>query len=109
MDEEETIKLISQITEINDIHEFMNDEALDKAMATILKLISKPDVPTVLAPSLIVQLQAISAKCATMSRYYTSYKKKGEDAVTKKNTYYTMKEALDRLVDALKYSARFGS
>ena len=108
IEDEDVLSLISEITELNDMHDFMEDEHLDKAMAYIIKLIAKPDVPQAIAPKLIVQLQALSAKFAMMSRYYTSYKKTGEKNVTKKNTYYTTKEAIDRLVDALKYSARFG-
>lgn len=108
MDNDEVVKMVSKITEINDIHDFMNDEDLDQAMAYIIKLIGKPDVPASIAPSLIVKLQAISAKCAIMSRYYTSYQNKGADFVKRKNTYYSAREAIDRLVDALKYSARMG-
>lgn len=107
MEQDEILKLISGVTEINDIHEFMQDEQLDMALAAIIKLTVKP-VPSGMSTDLIVKLQAISAKCATMARYYTSYQNKGPDSVKKKNTYYTMKESLDRLVDALKYSARQG-
>jgi hypothetical protein len=39
------------------------------------------------------------------ARYYTSYEK-GADAVKKKNTFYSAHEAVSRLVDALKYSAK---
>lgn len=108
MDQTEALTLISEITEINDMHDFMQDEHLDQALAFIIKLITKPDVPASVAPALIVQLQAVSAKCAIMSRYYTSYQNKGPESIKKKNTYYSAREAIDRLVDALKYSARLG-
>lgn len=107
MDQAELLTLISEVTEMNDIHSFMGDEALDEALGAIIKLIMKPDVPAGVAPGLIVKLQAIAAKCAIMARYYTSYENKGPENVKRKNTYYTMNEALDRLVDALKYSARY--
>ena len=102
------IEQISQITEFNDMSEFMNDKDLDAALDLIIKLITKPDVPSAKAPSLIVQLQAISAKFAMQARYYTTFEK-GGDASKKKNTYYTAADTVDKLVDALKYSARFGA
>jgi hypothetical protein len=105
MDTDETLKLISSITELNDMHEFMQDEHLDLAMAVIIKLILNPDIPFGKAPGLIVQLQALASKFQMQARYYTSYEK-GADAVKKKNTFYSAHEAVSRLVDALKYSAK---
>jgi hypothetical protein len=102
------IEQISTITEFNDMSEFMNDKDLDTALDLIIKLITKPDVPSAKAPSLIVQLQAISSKFAMQARFYTTFEK-GGDASKKKNTYYTAADTIDKLVDALKYSARFGN
>ena len=104
---ESIIKQISNITEFNDISEFMNDSDLDTALELIIKLIMKPDVPSTKAPALIVQLQAISAKFAIQARYYTTFEKSG-DSSKRKNTYYTVSDALDKLVDSIKYTARFG-
>lgn len=104
---EPAINLISEITEINDLSEYMQDKDLDEALALIIKLITKPDVPATKAPELIITLQALSTKFAILARYYTSFEK-GVDASKKKNVYYTVNAAIDRLVDALKYSAKFG-
>jgi hypothetical protein len=41
MDQAEALTLISEITEINDMHDFMQDEHLDQALAFIIKLITK--------------------------------------------------------------------
>lgn len=102
------IEQISTITEFNDMSEYMQDKDLDSALEIIIKLITKPDVPSTKAPTLIVQLQAISAKFAMQARYYTTFEKGGE-ASKRKNTYYTAADTIDKLVDALKYSARFGA
>lgn len=107
MAEQSSIELISTITEFNDMSEYMNDKDLDQALELIIKLISKPDVPASAVPALIVKLQAISAKLAVQARYYTTFLKGGENS-KKKNTYYTASEAIDKLVDALKYAARYG-
>jgi len=101
------LEIISQVTEFNDLSEFMQDKDLDKALEFVVKLVMKPDVPAAKAPELIIQLQALSAKCAILARYYTTFEK-GVEASKKKNAYYTMSDSLDRLVDALKYSAKFG-
>jgi len=108
MTEKATIDLINDLTEFNDLKEFMNDKDLDFALDLIIKLIAKPDVPSSKAPDLIVKMQALSAKFAVLSRYYTTFEKGGENA-KKKNVYYTAEEAINRLVDALKYSARYGA
>ena len=101
------LESISEITEFNDISEFMNDKDLDKALDLIIKLITKPDVPSSKAPELIVTLQSLSAKFSMLARYYTTFEK-GGDSAKKKNVYYTISDSIDKLVDALKYSARFG-
>jgi hypothetical protein len=98
---------VSQVTEFNDIKEFMNDPELDEALDLIIKLIMKPDVPAGKSPELIVRLQALSAKFQMLSRYYTTFEKGGESS-KKKNVYYTVSEALDKLVDSVKYLARYG-
>ena len=102
------IEQISLVTEFNDMTKYMQDKDLDAALEIIIKLITKPDVPSVRASSLIVQLQAISAKFAMQARYYTTFEKGGESS-KKKNTYYTASDSIDKLVDALKYSARYGA
>ena len=108
MAEQTILENISKITEFNDISEYMQDKDLDTALDLIIKLISKPDVPATSAPTLIVKLQAISAKFSVLARYYTTFEKGGENS-KKKNTYYTVSEAIDKLVDSLKYSARYGA
>lgn len=103
-----TLELISKVTEFNDLHEYMKDEQLDRALATIVKLLMNPDVPSAKAPMLIIELQALSAKFAVLASYYTTIAKDktGTPNNNKKNIYYTANEAINRLVDALKYSAR---
>lgn len=105
-----TLELISQITELNDLHYFMQDKELDKALHLVLKLVSNPNVPSSKAPALIVELQALSAKFAVLSVVYTTIlqDKAGTVSNQKKNIYYKINAALDKVVDALKYSAKYG-
>jgi hypothetical protein len=106
---ESTLEYINQVTEFNDIHEFMEDSDLDEAMAVLVKIIMKPDIPSTQAIYLINKLQAMSAKFGLLATYYTTVAKGPSGSInnTKKNVYYTMKDSLDKMVDALKYVARY--
>ena len=72
---ESTLDYISQVTEFNDIHEFMKDKDLDEAMAIVVKIMMKPDIPSVQAVVLISKLQAMSAKFGMLATWYTTVEK----------------------------------
>lgn len=106
-----TLEIISDITEFNDLHDFMQDEHLDKALAIVVKLLMNPDVPSAKAPHLIMELQAMSTKFAVLASVYSTIAKDkaGTENNNKKNIYYSVKESIDKLVDALKYVVRYNS
>ena len=106
--DENPLETVSVITEFNDLTDFMQDPQLDRALDLAIKCIANPDVAATKAPRLIVELQAISFKFAVKAVEYATLKKDraGTDNNHRKNIYYSTKEALDRLVDALKYAAR---
>ena len=110
-EDKNTLQLISDITEFNDLHEFMRDEHLDKALAIVVKLLMNPDVPSAKAPHLIVELQAMSTKFAVLASVYSTIAKDkaGTSNNNKKNIYYSVKESIDKLVDALKFVVRYNS
>jgi len=101
-----TIDLVNEVSEFTDISEIMNDEQLTEALGVIVKLMMNPDVPAQKAIGLIVQLEAYAAKFKMLASYYTNVKK---DDRARKNLYYSANEAVQRLVDSLKYSAKLGS
>jgi len=102
-EDKNTLHLISDITEFNDLHDFMQDEHLDKALAIVVKLLMNPDVPSAKAPHLIMELQAMSTKFAVLASVYSTIAK------DKAGTDYSVKESIDKLVDALKYVVRYNS
>lgn len=108
MNDENPLETVSTITEFNDLTEFMQDPQLDRALDLTIKCIANPEIAATKAPKLIVELQAISAKFAVKAVEYATIKKDraGTENNHRKNIYYSTKEALDRLVDALKYAAR---
>jgi hypothetical protein len=101
-----TIDLVNEVAEFTEISELMNDEQLTDALGIIVKLMMSPDIPAQKAVGLIVQLEAYAAKFKMLASYYTNVKK---DDRAKKNLYYSANEAVQRLVDSLKYSAKLGS
>lgn len=102
------LELLSQITEFNDLHEFMNDEDIDRALELVVKLLMNKGsgISPALAPKLIVELQALATKFAILGTFYQSIGKKGTEEAHRKNVYYTLKESLSKLVDSLKYVAK---
>jgi len=111
MESKNTLELISEITEFNELHEFMKDEHLDKALSIVVKLLMNPDIPAAKAPSLIIELQAMSTKFSVLASIYSTIMKDkaGTENNNKKNVYYSVKESLDKLVDALKYVVRYNA
>jgi hypothetical protein len=101
-----TLELVNEVAEFAEISEMMNDDQLTDALGIIVKLMMTPDVPPQKAVGLIVQLEAYAAKFKMLASYYTNVKK---DDRAKKNLYYSANEAVQRLVDSLKYSAKLGS
>jgi hypothetical protein len=108
-EDKNTLELISSITEFNDLHEYMKDDQLDKALAIVVKILMNPDVPAAKAPTLIIELQGMSTKFSMMAAVYSTIAKDKAGTVNnnKKNIYYSAKESIDKLVDALKYVVRY--
>ena len=108
-EDKNALELISDITEFNDLHEYMKDDQLDKALAIVVKLLMNPDVPAAKAPTLIIELQAMSTKFSMLASVYSTIAKDKAGTVNnnKKNVYYSAKESIDKLVDDLKYVVRY--
>jgi hypothetical protein len=111
MTDENPLETVSILTQFNDLTDFMQDDQLDRALELAIKCMAHPDIAASKAPRLIVELQAISFKFAVKAVEYATIKKDraGTDNNHRKNVYYSVKEALDRLVDSLKYAARAGN
>jgi len=103
------IEIISHVDGFKALHEYLNDdEDLDEALSIIVKLIAKPDVAHMKVPPLIVKIQALSAKYQVLAAVHSTIAKgrAGTDDNNKKNIYYSMSSALDKLAQSLKYLVR---
>lgn len=104
-------ELISTIREFNDTHNFMEDEQLDRALSIVVKLIvNQGKIPAIKAVPLIVELQALSTKFSVAAAQYATFDSgpARSDNAHKKNVYFSLREAINKLVDALKISAKYG-
>lgn len=98
--------LVEQIKELKAMHEFLDDKEFDRLLEVVVKWLSKPDVPPNNIDMLIVELQAISTKFAIAISFYKTIGTKEPDARYRKEAYYTLREATNSLVDAMKYLVR---
>lgn len=105
------MKLVSQVTEFNDLHEFMQDDQLDRALEIVVNLYMREDISPVKALKLIVELQALSTKFAILGKVYETIQSgpARSDEAHKKNLYKNINAALDKMVDALKHVAKQGN
>lgn len=100
----ETVEIVTD--ELRELTEYIGDEDFTYVVKMVLKLISKPDVPAEYIEQLIVKTQALAMKMGLMALTYRTLRKSGVPERTKKDAYYTCREGLERLVDALKFVAK---
>lgn len=106
-DEQSPLGLISEITELNDLSEYMQDPELDRALHIIIKTLTERGVvPQAKLPSLIVELQALATVFALKATYFMTVGKGGSEEAKKKNIYFTARDSINRLTDSLKYSMK---
>lgn len=105
MSENGPYEFIGTVYELNELCKDMGDDDLTDALDTVIKLISKPDVPAKAVTPVIVKLQAQAVTFRMKAKYFMLIQKEGS-AAKKKNVYLTMADALKDLVDSLKYLAK---
>ena len=98
-----TAENLNNVGEFIELVEYMQDPEFTKSLEMIVKMISQPDVPPAKAAQLIVWCEATAAKFAMLASYHAHIDKSDR---AKKNMYYTARDAMQRLADALKYALR---
>lgn len=97
-------EVIGTIYEYSEIHEFLRDPQMTRALELLARFYgSGGDVPYVKAAGLIVELQALSTSFAAKAIFYQTIGKAEPDSAHKKNIYYSMRDAMAKLSDSLKY------
>lgn len=107
MTDQSPLEIISEITELNSISKYMQDEQLDRALELVIKiLMERGRLPQERIPAIIVELQALATVFAFKATHYMTIGKAGSEEAKQKNIYYTAKESITKLVDSMKYIAR---
>lgn len=108
MSERNTLDYLSQVQDLMDLHEFMEDDDIADAMDLALKCIAKPNVPPAYAREALLKMEALAFKFRMMGQTYMTIKKgmSGSTENQKKNVYFSTSEACHELASALKYVAK---
>jgi len=101
------LEYVSQVTELNEISKYLQDDTLDEAMDFIIKTVmNQKDIPPTQIPKLIWKVSGISGVLKMKAKYYMLFGKEDPEASRKKNVFLTCAEALDKIVDSMKYMAK---
>lgn len=103
---ENLMDLLEEIQEVNSVSEFMSDDDVNQALAQCVKIMAKPDIPPQVASVLIVKLSAMCAIFRIKAKNYMLVQKDAPNASQKKNFYLTLADAIQELVNSLKYVTR---
>lgn len=98
--------IISVSKEFASLSEHIEDPDLDRAMMYMAKFIEDPTMTSASAQWAIVHLEALASSFGMKSVNYKTYGKGGVDERYRKDVYYTARDAIRHLVDALKYVIR---
>lgn len=105
---EKMLKYLSEVQDLIDLYEFIEDEDLAEAMELALNVIAKPDIPVSQARNALAMMQGYSLRFRMQAATYT-YVKVGKTGTTenvKKNVYFAMAEQCHEMAQTLKYLAK---
>lgn len=99
------LEYLSDMQDLMDLYEFMDDEDLGEAMDLALKVLAKPDMPPAAAKIAMVRFQALAFKFKMMAQAYTTIKagRAGSDNYQRKNIYYSANDICQEMTNTLKY------
>lgn len=102
------LEFVSDVHDLMELIEFMDDDTFSEALDLVVKLCVKPQIPSSKAATLAVQMQAFSAKFKMQATAIMVLKnsKAGTRENKLKNTYFAMSDICDKMAAALKYIAR---
>lgn len=102
------LEYLSEVQDLVDLHEFMEDDELAKAMNLALNVIAKPNVPTSEARNALAMMQGYSLRFRMQAATYTYVHvgKTGTVENVKKNVYFAAAEQCHEMAQTLKYLAK---
>ena len=106
MTEINAFEQMSDIMEIQAIHEELNDPDVDRALLKLASILQNPEINPARVSRHIVECDALAMRFALKAKYYMSLGKDEENYRVKKEFYHTLREEMHRLADSLKYLVR---
>lgn len=102
------LEYLSEIQDLVDLNDFMEDKDFAEAVDLALKCIAKPDLPPAAAKKALVQMQAWAFAFKMRGQVYMTIKKgkTGSDENHKKNVYFSVSDECNKLSMALRYLVR---
>jgi len=100
---------VSEIEELQEIHDFLNDDDWVEAMDMVLNCIANPYVPREKVGALIVKLESYGSLFNQKAKKYMYLKDNSDDnkeASKRKNLYMSISEDCHDVAAALKYIAK---
>lgn len=101
--EDDLPEAIISAYELNKIDQFLADEEIHEALIHVSRIVANPNISAKTASRLVGQLEGIAFNSKLKAKYYMFMGKGDNDANEKKNYYFSIAEALQRVVDSLKY------
>lgn len=105
IDKKTPLEYLSEIQELVDATEYMDDKILTEAIAMTVKLAMQPDVPASVIARLIVQFEAYASMAGLQGRSLMILPV-GKDPAKRKGFYLSAAEKFSAMAAALKYMAR---
>ena len=107
-DEKHPLEYLSEIQDLVDLNDFMDDPEIGHAVNLALKVLAKPDIPPATAKIAMTEFQALAFKFKMMGNVYMTIKqgKAGTDENKKKNVYFSISELCQEMTNTLKYVQR---
>lgn len=96
---------LTEVKELNDTAEFLDDEEINKTLVKIVKLLENPNVDPKHAAILINGFTAQYFVYKLKYKHYMLHKDE-PDARAKKELYVTIADALYEVIQSLKYVAK---
>lgn len=107
IDDDEIFAIIDNDEALSEMRDFMDDEYFDSMLFFLMKIYKKPDLlNSDIVVKVLNRLQALSGLLAVRRNYFKTIGKADRAERYKKDNYYTAVDALDKLVNSLKYQAQ---
>lgn len=99
---------LSNIQDLMDLSDFMDDPDFTEALELALKCIAKPDLPPANARRALMKMQGYAFMFRMKGQVYMTIKadKSGTDNNKRKNVYFSVSEQCNLMAQTLKYLMR---